>query len=67
MKATQYFESLGRSLVSQGLPTSIVRERRKAWPKWAQDAFIRGTLWQLNTTEEFAMHLEDAINEETNE
>lgn len=41
-----YFEALGRSAASRGMPITLHRIRRNAWPLWAREAWARGWLSQ---------------------
>jgi hypothetical protein len=42
----RWFEALGRSEYSQGLPINYRRSLRARWPMWARSAWARGWLHQ---------------------
>lgn len=42
----RYFEALGRSAQSRGLPIIYERAKRNQWPMWARCAWARGWLHQ---------------------
>lgn len=46
MKAKAYFEALGRSASSRGLPITETRIMRQEWPKFAREAWAAGWLMQ---------------------
>lgn len=46
MRAKTYFEAMGRSASSRGLPLNYDRRGRLAWPEWARRAWAAGWLMQ---------------------
>lgn len=46
MKAKAYFEALGRSASSRGLPITETRIMRQEWPRFAREAWAAGWLMQ---------------------
>lgn len=44
--AKAYFEAMGRSAASRGLPLNAYRQRRVWWPRWAREAWARGWIQQ---------------------
>ena len=46
LSGKRYFEALGRSAQSRGLPMNYERSKRSTWPMWARCAWTRGWLYQ---------------------
>lgn len=42
----KYFNALGRSACSRGLPITESRAMRQSWNRWAREAYAKGWLEQ---------------------